>query len=389
MEEFSFIFNGGLTTLSLKRFLVYCHRQKVSDILLQGGGKIWVERFGRQIPVTDWSLEQMELERVIDALFSTDVKTGIKQKQIINKALQLKSDGENDIGLERGEVVRFRANFTQVTVYQQEAVMSVTLRVLNSKIPPLESLGLPDDLRHSLIPAAGLGLICGETGSGKSTLQASALQYSGETVQDRKIITVESPIEYILGGPKWIAPEPAQCEVGRDVETFADFISYSALRRSPKVISVGELLERNAFEASLIAGKSGHFSVGTMHVKTCGDAIQRSLLMFPMEQREAIGFDIMNIISYIIIQRLLKSTDGKRIAVREYVIFDSSLRKKLFAVPMKDWGKAIDDLLMEEKRTLVHEAWRHFEQGTIEEQEMIEVAGYMDYLALKEGRYGD
>jgi len=389
MNDFSFSFSGGLTTTALKRFLVYCHRQNVSDILLQGGGKIWVERYGRQIPVTDWSLEQFELERVIDALFSTDVKTGIKQKKIINKALQLKGDSLNDIGLERGEIVRFRANFTQVTVYQEEAVMSVTLRVLNSKIPALDDLGLPEDLKKSLIPAAGLGLICGETGSGKSTLQASMLQHSGETVKDRKIITVESPIEYILGGENWIAPEPAQSEIGRDVETFADFISYSALRRSPKIIGVGELLERNAFEAVLIAGKSGHFSTGTMHVKTCGDAIQRSLLMFPAEQREATGFDIMNVVSYIIIQRLLKSKDGKRIAVREYIIFDSATRKKILEIPLKDWGKAIDQILMERKKTLVHEAWRLFELGVIEEDEMIEVAGYMDYLALKEGTYGN
>lgn len=388
MSDFEFTFDGGLTVITLKRFLVYCHRQNVSDILLQGGGKIWVERYGRQIPVTDWPVEQMELERIIDALFSTDVKTGIKQKKIINKALQLKGDTLSEIGLARGEIVRFRANFTQVTVHLQEAVMSVTLRVLNSKIPSLHSLALPEELKNSLIPAAGLGLICGETGSGKSTLQASMLQNSGETVRDRKIITVESPIEYILGGPNWIAPEPAQCEVGRDVETFAEFINLSALRRSPKVIAVGELLEIKAFEAALIGGKSGHFCTGTMHVKTCGDAIQRSLLMFPAEQREAIGFDIMNIISYIIIQRLLKSIDGKRIAVREYIIFDNSTRKKLFATPMKDWGRSIDNILMEQKRTLVHEAWLQFISGYIDEAEMIEVAGYMDYLALKEGHYG-
>lgn len=389
MNDFEFSFSGGLTVTALKRFLVYCHRQNVSDILLQGGGKIWVERYGRQMPVTEWSLEQMELERVVDALFSTDVKTGIKQKKIINKAFQLKGDSLNDIGLDRGEIVRFRANFTQVTVHQQEAVMSVTLRVLNSKIPELDALGLPEDLKKSLIPAAGLGLICGETGSGKSTLQASMLQHSGETVRDRKIITVESPIEYILGGEKWIAPEPAQSEVGRDVETFADFISFSALRRSPKVIGVGELLDRSAFEAVLVAGKSGHFATGTMHVKTCGDAIQRSLLMFPAEQREATGFDILNVVSYIIIQRLLKSIDGKRIAIREYMIFDSAKRKKLFNVPMKEWGKEIDNLLMDEKKTLVHEAWKHFENGVIDESEMIEVAGYLDYLALKEGTYGN
>ena len=56
---------------------------------------------------------------------------------------------------------------------------------------------------------------------------------------------------------------------------------------------------------------------------------------------------------------------------------------------MKEWGKEIDNLLMDEKKTLVHEAWEHFKNGIIDESEMIEVAGYLDYLALKEGTYGN
>ncbi|MCF6933145.1 ATPase, T2SS/T4P/T4SS family, partial [Klebsiella pneumoniae] len=105
----------------------------------------------------------------------------------------------------------------------------------------------------------------------------------GETYQDRKIITVEDPIEYRLGSRDWIAPAPAQSQIGRDIDSFHNFITLSGLRRSPKIMGVGELLNRLSFEAAVLAGKSGHFCLGTLHVKTVGEAISRSLQNYPPE----------------------------------------------------------------------------------------------------------
>lgn len=386
MEQFDF--GGQLTPDNFQRFLAYAGHNNVSDVMFQSGGKIWVDRYGRQLPMTDFQLDSFELESVIDQVFNPDVKTLLKKGRIVNRPLQLTGDAQQSRGLDRGESMRFRANFTQATIGKVEAGISLTMRVLNSKIPDLADMHLPDDLVRSLLPAAGLGFVCGETGSGKSTLLASVYQHSGENNRDRKIITVESPVEYILGGPKWIAPEAGQSQVGRDVESFAAFIEESALRRSPKIIGIGELLERQAFDASLVAGKSGHFCLGTMHVKTCGDSIQRSLLMYPAEMRESVAFDVLNILSYIIVQRLLKTTDGKRQAVREYVVFDYQLRRKLLEQPYTQWGRFIDDLLMQQQSTIVHHAWNLYREERIDESEMIEVAGYLDYMRLKEGKYG-
>lgn len=386
MEQFDF--GGQLTPDNFQRFLAYAGHNNVSDVLFQSGGKIWVDRYGRQLPMTEFQLDSFELESVIDQVFNPDIKTLLKKGRIVNRPLQLAGDAQQSRGLDRGESMRFRANFTQATIGKVEAGISLTMRVLNSQIPALADMHLPDDLVRSLLPAAGLGFVCGETGSGKSTLLASIYQHSGENNRDRKIITVESPVEYILGGPKWIAPEAGQSQVGRDVESFAAFIEESALRRSPKIIGIGELLERQAFDASLVAGKSGHFCLGTMHVKTCGDSIQRSLLMYPAEMRESVAFDVLNILSYIIVQRLLKTTDGKRQAVREYVVFDYQLRRKLLELPYTQWGRFIDDLLMQQQSTIVHHAWNLYREERIDESEMIEVAGYLDYMRLKEGKYG-
>lgn len=81
-------------------------------------------------------------------------------------------------------------------------------------------------------------------------------------------------------------------------------------------MGVGELLNRLSFEAAVLAGKSGHFCLGTLHVKTVGEAISRSLQNYPPEMREAAAFDLLSILSYIIVQRLLKTkTAGARLSV--------------------------------------------------------------------------
>lgn len=383
----SFDFGNHLTADTLRRFLVWTMKNDVSDVLMQGGGRIFIERYGRQIPLTDFTLDPLELESVIDQVFNPDIKTSLKMAKIVNTSLQLTGDIAGTLGLERNERARFRANFTQATVFETEEVMSLTLRVLKNQIPKLHTFDLPDELLRSLYPASGLAFICGETGSGKSTLMAAINQHGGETFPDSKVITGEDPIEYILGGPDWIAPEPAQSELGRDFDTYANFISYSALRRSPKNIDIGELLERLAYEAALIAGKTGHFCKGTMHVDSCGDAIQRAVLMFPFDARESIAYDTLKVLRYIIVQRLLRSTDGKRVAVREYMIFDSRLRSHLLSVPYTQWGKTIDNMLLSQNRSLIQNAFSLYQQGVVDEDEMIGVAGYLDFQKLREGTY--
>lgn len=353
MEAFNF--GPTLTPQTLERFLVHCSNNEVSDILLQGGDKIWVERHGRQLPMTSYPLDNLELERTVDKVFGQEIKGTLKSAAVVNTAIQLRGDEAGTIGLGRGETRRFRANFTQADIYKTEAAMSLTLRVLNEVIPQLKQMGIEPDLFNSLLPAAGLGLICGETGSGKSTLMASIFQYCGETYQTGKSSRLKIPSS-IARSRDWIAPAPAQSQIGRDIDSFHNFITLSGLRRSPKIMGVGELLNRLSFEAAVLAGKSGHFCLGTLHVKTVGEAISRSLQNYPPEMREAAAFDLLSILSYIIVQRLLKTKDGRRKAVREYLVIDNSLRRKLYDVDYSKWGRYIDDLLIAENRSLIQNA---------------------------------
>nr|UVN18153.1 hypothetical protein pPsy0462b_00008 [Pseudomonas syringae] len=87
------------------------------------------------------------------------------------------------------------------------------------------------------------------------------------------------------------------------------------------------------FQAAVLAGQVGHFNLSTLHIHSPGEAIPRCLTMVPSEMREATAHDLLSVLQYIIVQKLLRTTDGKRQAVREYIIFDDALRAKLASMP--------------------------------------------------------
>ncbi|VDB02845.1 Twitching mobility protein [Klebsiella pneumoniae] len=274
--------------------------------------------------MTSYPLDNLELERTVDKVFGQEIKGTLKSAAVVNTAIQLRGDEAGTIGLGRGETRRFRANFTQADIYKTEAAMSLTLRVLNEVIPQLKQMGIEPDLFNSLLPAAGLGLICGETGSGKSTLMASIFQYCGETYRTGKSSRLKIP-SYRTGSRDWIAPRTSQ--IGRDIDSFHNFITLSGLRRSPKIMGLVSSLTACHLKL-LLAGKSGHFCLGTLR-QNGRRSHSRSLQNYPPEMREAAAFDLLSILSYIIVQRLLKTKDGRRKAVREYLVIDNSLPQTL------------------------------------------------------------
>lgn len=394
-NSFHFEFKEQPDKISFERFLAYCAKNEVSDILIQANSKIWVERHGRQICCSKFRVLTNVLDNIISQLWGDYVRPALRQGDIINTTHELKGkeaeadNNSDDLGLEKGEIVRFRVNFTQATINSVPAVVSVSLRVLNSHIPALTDMSIETDLFDNLLPGAGMGLIGGATGAGKSLLCAATLQYCGCTYKDRKIITLESPVEYLLGGKQWIAPEPAQSEVGRDVPSFAEGVGLSALRRAPKIILIGELLEVKAFEAALTASQSGHFTMGTLHISTVGEVFPRSLLLFPEEYRESMAFSLLTALKYVIVQKLIPTLDGKRVAVREYVVFDRDLKNLLLNNHYSRWREILDNILIKNGASLVQKAFALFCEGVISQEEMIKVAGTKrDFDKLENGEYG-
>jgi len=271
-------------------------------------------------------------------------------------------------GLERGERLRFRCNFVQATAGRLDTTIALTMRIIPTAIPDLDSLGIEDDLRSVVLPHKGLAFIGGETGSGKSTFLASVYRHCIDHDPDRKVTTTEDPIEFVLGKSGDILPA-TQLQIRRDVANFAEGIR-ADLRRAPSVIGVGEMRDRETVEAGIQAGQLGHLCLSTLHIHSPGEAIPRCLNLFQAEIREAIAHDMLGVLQYIVVQKLLRTTDGKRQAVREYIIFDDPLRERLSQMPYIKWGQHIDGIIRTEKRRIADHAWRLYLQGRIARSEL-------------------
>lgn len=371
LPAFDFHQHGGITGDALRSFLVHCSRNNVSDIFLQGGGPLVVDLYGRKVRASEFRIEPPQLARLMDDVFSEQIKGDLKSGKGVDRALQLTGDIYNRYGLGRGERLRFRCNFVQATIGDYDMVPALTLRTIPTVIPQLESLGLEDDLFPALLPHKGIGLVVGETGSGKSTLLAAIYQYCAQHYPDRKIVTAEDPIEFLLNFPDAILM-PEQSQIGRDVASFAEHLRLS-LRRAPGVIGVGEIRDIETLYGAVMNGQSGHLCLSTMHTDSPGETIPRALMLVPTELREAMAHNLLSNLQYIIAQRLLRTTDGKRQAVREYLVFDDDVREELGRLDHTRWRDWIDNHLSERKARMSDKAWALYQQGRISQHELLTV----------------
>ncbi|UCQ13119.1 plasmid transfer ATPase TraJ (plasmid) [Edwardsiella tarda] len=368
---FDFHAHGGINGDSLRTFLVHCAKNNVSDIFLQGGGPLVVDLYGRKIRASEFRIEPPLLARLMDEVFSEQIKGDLKAGKGVDRALQLSGDMYNRYGLERGERLRFRCNFVQATIGDYDMVPALTLRTIPTVIPELETLGLEDDLFPFLLPHKGLGLVVGETGSGKSTLLASIYQYCAIHDPDRKIVTAEDPIEFLLNFPNTILL-PEQSQIGRDVASFAEHLRLT-LRRAPGVIGVGEIRDLETLSGAIMNGQSGHLCLSTMHTNSPGETIPRALMLVPEDQKDAMAWNLLSNLQFVIAQRLLKTTDGKRQSVREYLVFDDEVKESLGQLKYTHWRTWIDNYLSERGKRMSDKAWLMYQAGIIDRKELLTV----------------
>ncbi|MEQ1968070.1 plasmid transfer ATPase TraJ [Xenorhabdus nematophila] len=372
-------FNGCYSADELKNFLVKCANHNVSDVLIQGGDYIWLDRYGRQVKGSISSVENGNIPIITEMLWRDNsilinVNAGVDQ----DRGLEISPTSENDYGLERGKTIRFRCNFVQAHVAKQMRTVSITIRIIPQDLPTFDTVHLEDELKDAMYPRDGLILICGPTGSGKTTLQAAIYHYALVNLPDKKIVTYEDPIEYVLGGRHCNGPQPAQSQVGRDVVSFAAGIR-NAMRRALKIIGIGEARDRETFKALIQAATSGHLCYGTMHTKSCADTIARVIQEFPTEEQSSVAADLLNTLHVVIVQNLLRTTDGKRIAVREYIVFDLEIKREMQNMPYQSWGNFIRQYLEDRKGTIADKAWDLYIDNKISKEEFIEKAGLIDF----------
>ncbi|MCS3903260.1 twitching motility protein PilU [Methylohalomonas lacus] len=206
---------------------------------------------------------------------------------------------------------RFRVN-----AYVQQSHCGMVLRTINTDVPTIEKLGLPDVMREICMTKRGLVIMVGGTGSGKSTSLAAMIDYRNENTYGH-IITIEDPIEYVHPHKNSIV---MQREVGVDTDDW-DIALKNSLRQAPDVILLGEIRDRETMEYGIAFSETGHLAMATLHANSANQALDRIINFFPEERRQQLLMDLSLNLKGVVSQRLLRTKDGKgRVAAIEIML---------------------------------------------------------------------
>jgi len=218
-----------------------------------------------------------------------------------------------------------------------------------------------------MAPQEGVVYVTGATGSGKSTLLAAIIRAIAEDPQsNRKILTYESPIEFVFDAIDKPSSVVSQSEIPRHLPSFAAGVR-NALRRKPRLILVGEARDPETIDAVLEAALTGHPVYTTLHTTGVAETIRRLVGNFSPEERHGRAIDIIETLRLIIWQKLVPTVDGRQVALREYLVFDESTRGKLLESDIDRVTTATRKLLIERGQPMIVEAKQKFDAGIISE----------------------
>ncbi|HEX4265996.1 MAG TPA: PilT/PilU family type 4a pilus ATPase [Verrucomicrobiae bacterium] len=327
---------------------------EVSDLLFTVDKPLQVESFGELKPVA--------VDPPIEAL--TPFQTEMIALNLIGEnnwhAEDLLRRGSCDAAYTLTDKARFRIN-----IFSQRGNYSIVCRKLNTEIPSLDKLSLPEIIRLVPREKTGLVLVTGATGSGKSTTLAAILNEINLS-KPVHIITLEDPVEFVH--PHHSATFN-QRELGTDFDNYSNGLR-AALRQAPKVILVGEMRDRETVKIALSAAETGHLVLSTLHTIDAGQTINRILGMFETEEQEQIRGRLAETLRWVVSQRLVPRESGGRYAMLE--IMGSNLRTQETIRLGETEGKSFYEIIEASQpfgwRTFDFSALEAFENGTISEE---------------------
>jgi len=300
----------------------------ISDLNFSVGKPPQVESNGKLIPVELPGLEVL-------TSYHTDIIAMALLQNHPDGAASLVKSGSADISYSLPNRVHFR-----VSIFSRRGgSYSIVMRVIPSKIPTIESLGLPPQLGEIANLKTGIVLVTGPTGSGKSSTLAAIIDKIN-TEKHYHIITIEDPIEFIHPHKNSTIN---QRELGSDTPTFALALR-AALRQAPKVILVGEMRDVETIEVALEAAETGHLVLSTLHTTDASKTVDRIIGVFPKNEERAIRTRLSQAFRYIIAQRLIPRADGRgRVAAVE--ILRSTPRTREYVEKGESEGKTLIDAM--------------------------------------------
>lgn len=211
------------------------------------------------------------------------------------------TDNQVDYSYRIEEVGRFRVN-----AFYQRGTPSMVLRHVKDQPPTFADLNHEDETFVDLCRQPdGILLVCGPTGSGKSSTLAAMLNWINHN-QSKHIVSLEDPIEFTYSD---VRCSFNQREVGIDTPTFTLGMT-TVLRQDPDIILVGEMRDAETFNTALSAAETGHYVFGTLHSSNAQQAVQRLFEFYPPDQHFGLRRQIAQSLRAIITQKLVPALEG-------------------------------------------------------------------------------
>jgi twitching motility protein PilU len=278
-----------------------------SDLFITAGVAPSIKVNGRIVPVTTGKMTpEKTRETVLSVMTEQQRKDFVREKEL-NFAISARGVG------------RFR-----VSAFYQRNLCGMVLRRIETNIPDVDDLGLPEIIKQLAMTKRGLVIFVGATGAGKSTSLASMIGHRNRHSKGH-IITVEDPIEYIHQHEGCIV---TQREVGIDTESFEVALK-NMLRQAPDVIMIGEVRTRETMQHAITFAETGHLCLCTLHANNANQALDRIMHFFPAERHSQLWMDLSLNLRGMVAQQLIPTPDGSgRRAVIE-VLLNSPLAQDL------------------------------------------------------------
>ena len=355
----------------MESMLAHCEKLKASDITIQTNNTIFAEVYGRLVRITNRPLSNTEVGELINSIYGSNATTQLLAGKDIDTHYEFRPS--------RNERYRYRVNATACQIEGHDGIQ-ITLRSIPTTPPKLDSLDLPKSILEAISPQEGIIFVTGATGSGKSTLLASIIRYLIEREDsNRKVLTYEAPIEFVFDEIKTTSAVVSQSEIPRHIPSFASGVR-NALRRKPGLIMVGECRDSETINAALEAALTGHPVYTTLHTSGVAETMRRLVMAFSGEERAGRTIDILETIRLCIWQKLVPTVDGKRVALREYLVFDQETRDILLEGDPDEVTSATRRLVYERGQLMSVDAERRYKEGLIDKRQFTLITkGIEDY----------
>ena len=331
-------------SVKIETLLEACIKHGASDLHIQVGLPPILRVDGSLVPIPNTPILTTE---IVDTLIFSTLDS--MQRETLAK------DKEFDYSFAFGEIARFRVN-----AFNEKGHLAAAFRLIPTKMPTIEELGMPQVISGFADYPRGLVLVTGPTGSGKSTTLAAIINKINSE-KSVHILTIEDPIEFTHKSKRSLV---AQREVHYDTYSFSRALK-SALREDPDVVLLGEMRDLETISAAITIAETGHLVFATLHTNSAAQSVDRMIDVFPAEQQPQIRSQLAGILMAVCSQRLVPAIGGGRVCAAEIMVANTAIRSIIREGKTHQLDTAIQTGASEGMQTMDRTLAKLVQQGTV------------------------